>query len=166
MRLLLVLLLAVPALAQPLQEQVERILRSTPAAQRALWGIKAVDAATGRTLAAVDPGRLFRPASNAKLFTAAYALTSLGPGHTLTTRVLGTAALDRSRRWLDHSEQAVELWGSSGSLSYETSAPCLGSALGQLRDAMVSAGRPIPEDLEEAEAMVLDATDRPCSERP
>jgi D-alanyl-D-alanine carboxypeptidase/D-alanyl-D-alanine-endopeptidase (penicillin-binding protein 4) len=98
MRLLLVLLLAVPALAQPLQEQVERILRSTPAAQRALWGIKAVDAATGRTLAAVDPGRLFRPASNAKLFTAAYALTSLGPGHTLTTRVLGTAALDRSGR--------------------------------------------------------------------
>ena len=75
------------------------------------------------------------------------------------------AALGRSRRWLDQSEQAVELWGASGSLAYETSAPCLGSALGQLRDAFVRAGRPVPANLEEAEALALDAGERPCAER-
>lgn len=98
MRLLLFALLAGTALAQPLQHQVERILQSKPAGQRALWGIKAVDVATGRTLAAVNPGRLFRPASNAKLFTTAYALTSLGPRYALATTVLGSATPDREGR--------------------------------------------------------------------
>ncbi len=76
-----------------------------------------------------------------------------------------SSALARSHRWLDQSQEAIEVWGSSGSLAYETSAACLASALGQLRDAIVTAGRPVPAQLEEAEALVQDAVARPCAER-
>lgn len=73
--------------------------------------------------------------------------------------------LARSREWLAHSEDGIDVWGSSGSLAYDTAAPCLGVALGRLRDALVAAGRDVPSSLEEAEAAALAATERPCAQR-
>ncbi|AKF10053.1 hypothetical protein [Sandaracinus amylolyticus] len=75
------------------------------------------------------------------------------------------APLERSRVWLERSEEGIEVWGSSGSLAYETAAPCLGVALGELRDALVAQGRDVPTDLEEAEASALAASERPCATR-
>lgn len=75
------------------------------------------------------------------------------------------APLSRSREWLRQSEEGIDVWGSSGSLAYDTAAPCLGVALGRLRDAMVAAGAIVPSSLEEAEAAALAATERPCAER-
>ncbi|UJR86522.1 hypothetical protein [Sandaracinus amylolyticus] len=75
------------------------------------------------------------------------------------------APLERSREWLERSEEGVEVWGSSGSLAYETAATCLGVALGQLRDALVARGHDVPTDLEEAEAGALAASERPCATR-
>lgn len=76
-----------------------------------------------------------------------------------------TEPLARSRDWLEQAEQGIEVWGSSGSLAYDTAAPCLGRALGDLRDALVATGRDVPTVLEEAEASALAATDRRCAER-
>ena len=73
--------------------------------------------------------------------------------------------LARSREWLRQSEDGIDVWGSSGSLAYDTAAPCLGVSLGRLRDAMVAAGRDVPSSLEEAEAAALAATERPCAAR-
>src|SRR5688500_5285778 len=66
------------------------------------------------------------------------------------------AALARSERWLTDTEESVELWGSSGAFAYETTAPCLASALVELRRALARTGGPVPPSLEEAEALVLD----------
>ncbi len=51
----------------------------------ARWGIDVVDLTSGRTLYAHDAGKLFVPASNAKLFTAALAMNLLGPATRFTT---------------------------------------------------------------------------------
>ncbi len=92
--LLAILLLLAPASGQPLQQRVEALIRSSPAAQRAFWGIKVVDPADGRVLAALNAGRFFRPASNTKLFTTALALMRLGPDWTFNTTVTATPSGD------------------------------------------------------------------------
>lgn len=56
-----------------------------PPLHRAQWGIHVVDAATGDVVYARDPERLFIPASNAKLVTAAAALARLGPEYRYRT---------------------------------------------------------------------------------
>ena len=76
------------------------------------------------------------------------------------------AALDRSQRWLSDTEESVERWGSSGAFAYETTAPCLASALADLREALARSGGPVPPSLEEAEAAVLDEGTGSCAERP
>jgi hypothetical protein len=73
--------------------------------------------------------------------------------------------LARSRDWLDQTEHAIELWPTSGSLAYETIAPCLGRSLGELRSAIVSAGGSVPTSLEQAEALALAAAERRCGSR-
>lgn len=99
MRFLAVLLVAAsPVFGQTLQSQVESLIRSKPAAERAFWGVKAIDLATGRTLVSINSGRLFRPASNTKLFTTAFALSRLGPEHVTHTVVACDAAPDGSGR--------------------------------------------------------------------
>jgi len=63
-------------------------LVAAPAGTRASIGIHVVKVASGETLYAHDADRLYLPASNFKLFTAAVALARLGPAYRFETRVL------------------------------------------------------------------------------
>ncbi|MBI5280087.1 MAG: D-alanyl-D-alanine carboxypeptidase/D-alanyl-D-alanine-endopeptidase [Candidatus Solibacter usitatus] len=87
---LLTALLATLAVAQTLEESVEKIL-AAPAARKAAWGVHVIDLASGRTLYARNAGVPFTPASNTKLFSTALALMRLGPDYRFETRVLGAA---------------------------------------------------------------------------
>jgi serine-type D-Ala-D-Ala carboxypeptidase/endopeptidase (penicillin-binding protein 4) len=77
----------VPALAGPRAAQDERqelrrtidSLLAAPDARHARWGVLVVDPAAGDTLYSRDAGKLFVPASNQKILTAAIALDALGP---------------------------------------------------------------------------------------
>jgi D-alanyl-D-alanine carboxypeptidase/D-alanyl-D-alanine-endopeptidase (penicillin-binding protein 4) len=70
-----------------LHRRIETILASLPAAQRAFWGVRVVQASTGTPLFETNGRRLFLPASNAKLFTTAFALMRLGPDYRFETTV-------------------------------------------------------------------------------
>lgn len=70
-----------------LGDRISSIL-SDPAVARAHWGI-AVTTLEGTPLFSLEDAKLFRPASTAKLFTTAAAMTLLGPTHRFTTRVFG-----------------------------------------------------------------------------
>ncbi len=95
---LALVLLTWPAAAQSLQRRVETLIRSTPASQRAFWAVKVVDPERGRTLVSINSDRFFRPASNTKLFSTAFALARLGPDHTMQTVVTASAGPDDSGR--------------------------------------------------------------------
>jgi D-alanyl-D-alanine carboxypeptidase/D-alanyl-D-alanine-endopeptidase (penicillin-binding protein 4) len=58
----------------------------------AFAGIKVVHLGTGKVLYALNPDHLFNPASNEKLFTAATALRTIGPGAPLATIVTADSA--------------------------------------------------------------------------
>jgi D-alanyl-D-alanine carboxypeptidase/D-alanyl-D-alanine-endopeptidase (penicillin-binding protein 4) len=90
--------LAASLSAAPLGQEIARLLDASPASRNAYWGIKIVDLRTGRTLYARNADRLFVPASNAKLFTAALALNRLGPDFQFQTRVLADAPPDADGR--------------------------------------------------------------------
>jgi D-alanyl-D-alanine carboxypeptidase/D-alanyl-D-alanine-endopeptidase (penicillin-binding protein 4) len=81
-----------------LERRVERIIRSSPAAERSFWGVEVVQASTGRRLVALNQGRLFTPASNTKLFTSALVLMELGPAYQFETTVTCERAPDASGR--------------------------------------------------------------------
>lgn len=91
-------LLCGPAGAQSLGERIEAVVRSSPAAERASWGIEVFDPATNKALFALNGDRLLLPASNVKLFTTALALSRLGPDYRFATRILASAAPDTSGR--------------------------------------------------------------------
>ena len=63
-------------------------LMDAPAVARASVGIQVVDLKTGNALYSRNADRLYLPASNMKLFTAALALERLGPEYRLTTRLV------------------------------------------------------------------------------
>jgi D-alanyl-D-alanine carboxypeptidase/D-alanyl-D-alanine-endopeptidase (penicillin-binding protein 4) len=65
---------------------------SQPRFAHAQWGIAVVSLDSGKTLYRHDANELFLPASNAKLYTSALALKTLGAGARFTTTLYATAA--------------------------------------------------------------------------
>ena len=77
--------------------RINAILRSTPAG-RGFWGIEVVRLSDGTHLYARNADRLFQPASNMKLFTAAAALSKLGPDFVFRTTVESSTSPDAEGR--------------------------------------------------------------------
>ena len=77
--------------------RVEETL-SGGAAGKADWGVLVTDAGTGEVLYARNANRYFLPASNAKLFTTAMALSALGPDFRIRTTIETPASVDRAGR--------------------------------------------------------------------
>jgi D-alanyl-D-alanine carboxypeptidase/D-alanyl-D-alanine-endopeptidase (penicillin-binding protein 4) len=79
---------------------VERFRQRTEAAlsaagpDKGTWGVLVTDAATGEVLYARNPDGYFMPASNAKLFTTALALATLGPDYRVRTTVSSSGTID------------------------------------------------------------------------
>jgi D-alanyl-D-alanine carboxypeptidase len=96
--LALALVLAASLHAATLTQRIELLIASSPAAQTAFWGIEIVDLANGKTLYEHNADHFFVPASNAKLFTTAMALTRLGPDFTFQTRVVADQPVDSDGR--------------------------------------------------------------------
>src|SRR6195256_2634643 len=61
---------------------------------KGFWGVLVTDAATGEILYARNAGNHFMPASNAKIFTTALALATLGPDYRIRTTISTTGTLD------------------------------------------------------------------------
>ncbi len=74
------------------QARVEAAL-SEAHAQRALWGILVADRETGETLYDLNGDHFFAPASNAKIFTSALSLATLGPDHRFRTTLESSGTL-------------------------------------------------------------------------
>jgi D-alanyl-D-alanine carboxypeptidase/D-alanyl-D-alanine-endopeptidase (penicillin-binding protein 4) len=74
--------------AAALAEQIDTHVRAQRFAA-ASWGISVVSLDSGHAIYAHDADRLLQPASTAKLFTAALALSELGIDYHMTTRMLG-----------------------------------------------------------------------------
>ena len=87
LRTLALLTLITPALSQPPFCAQIKSLTQDPSVAEAHWGIS-VTTLDGTSLCAINSAQLFRPASNAKLFTAAAALALLGPTRTFTTTLV------------------------------------------------------------------------------
>ena len=97
-RLLFAALLATSLGAQGLEEKIRQIIESSPAARRAFWGIAAGAPDSDEMLYQLNPDQFFVPASNTKLFTAALALTRLGPDYRFKTVVLADKEPDATGR--------------------------------------------------------------------
>jgi len=121
------LLLQAQSKNPPLAERIEKLLATSATTRAAFWGIQIVDVASGQTLYELNPGRLFVPASNTKLFTTALALTRLGPDFRFQTRVLADAAPDAAGRI--HGSLAL-VGGGDPNLSGRTLPYRMGSAAG------------------------------------
>ncbi len=61
-----------------------------------LWGVKIVSLDSGATVFEVNPGKLFSPASNSKLYTVALALDRLGADYQIKTSLYAQARPDPS----------------------------------------------------------------------
>ncbi|BFI95444.1 MAG: D-alanyl-D-alanine carboxypeptidase/D-alanyl-D-alanine-endopeptidase [Rhodanobacter sp.] len=75
-----------------LASRIDAIIRQ-PRYAAADWGIDVVSLDSGRTLYAHQSGKLFEPASTAKLFTAALTMETLDPQSRISTRLLSPAAI-------------------------------------------------------------------------
>jgi D-alanyl-D-alanine carboxypeptidase/D-alanyl-D-alanine-endopeptidase (penicillin-binding protein 4) len=67
---------------------------STTGPDKGAWGVLVTDSATGEVLYSRNADNYFMPASNAKLFTAAFALATLGPDYRVRTTVASSGTLD------------------------------------------------------------------------
>jgi D-alanyl-D-alanine carboxypeptidase/D-alanyl-D-alanine-endopeptidase (penicillin-binding protein 4) len=77
------------------RERVQAALEST-GNDKAYWGLIVKDADSGEVLYTLNSGRYFMPASNAKLFTTAMALATLGPDYRIRTTIESAAGPDSS----------------------------------------------------------------------
>ncbi|MEO8596579.1 MAG: D-alanyl-D-alanine carboxypeptidase/D-alanyl-D-alanine-endopeptidase [Candidatus Solibacter sp.] len=84
--------------AATLPESILKAIDASPGARTAFWGMQVVDLASGKIVYELNPDHYFVPASNAKLFSTALALTRLGPDYTFQTRVLADAPPDAAGR--------------------------------------------------------------------
>jgi len=66
---------------------------SSPGADKGTWGVLVTDAATGDVLYSRNPDGFFMPASNAKLFSTALALATLGPDYRVRTSVASNGTI-------------------------------------------------------------------------
>ncbi len=72
-------------------------------------------------------------------------------------------ALERAHVRLREIEHSIDLWRDHGGpLAYRVHSQCLRSALQQLRALLTASGRPVPQDLETAEAMLGEVADHAC----
>jgi D-alanyl-D-alanine carboxypeptidase/D-alanyl-D-alanine-endopeptidase (penicillin-binding protein 4) len=74
-----------------LQRDITRLL--APTSERATWGVLVKSLATNDTLYALNPRKLFLPASNIKLATLAAAAERLGWAYSYETRIFGLGTL-------------------------------------------------------------------------
>lgn len=90
------LLLIDPLAAQDpvLARQVEQIM-DRPAARRAFWGVQLVDLDSGEVVYQNNEEKLFVPASNAKLYSTALALSRLGADRRFTTRLVAAVQMGK-----------------------------------------------------------------------
>ena len=77
------------------RKRVEGAL-SASGPDKGLWGVLVNDAATGEVLYALHADNYFTPASEAKLFTTALALATLGPEYHIRTTVSIFGTLDET----------------------------------------------------------------------
>jgi serine-type D-Ala-D-Ala carboxypeptidase/endopeptidase (penicillin-binding protein 4) len=84
---------AVRADAERFRQRTEAAL-SAAGPDKGAWGVLVTDAATGEILYSRNADGYFMPASNAKLFTTALALATLGPDYRVRTTVASIGALD------------------------------------------------------------------------
>src|SRR3984957_10662568 len=90
----------VPAAKPPERPDVARFRRrieellSVSGPDKGLWGILVSDAATGEVLYERNADNYFMPASDAKLFTTALALATLGPDYRVRTTIAASGTLD------------------------------------------------------------------------
>ena len=84
--------------AQTLSEKIEAVLSASSPARRGFWGVHVVSLDGGGTLASYQQDRSFVPASTAKLFSTALALSRLGPDHRFVTSVTADQPLEASGR--------------------------------------------------------------------
>ncbi len=84
---------SVTSAQQPLAQQIATLL-ADPAVARAHWGVM-VTALDGRPIYALNEGQLFRPDSNAKLFTTAAAMALLGADKRFETQVVASGVMDK-----------------------------------------------------------------------
>ncbi len=87
---LLLLAGAWPAFSASLDARIAELERGSPAALHGFWGMQVMDLETGKIVYQRNAGKLFVPASNLKLFTAALALFRLGPDYRFHTRILAS----------------------------------------------------------------------------
>ena len=86
-----------PQASGRLDRDIEQIL-SDPEAARGFWGISVVALDSGKQLYALNPGKLFTPASNTKLFTTAAVFGLIGPDYRFKTTVESMGSLDKYGR--------------------------------------------------------------------
>ncbi|MFK2877006.1 D-alanyl-D-alanine carboxypeptidase/D-alanyl-D-alanine endopeptidase [Rhodanobacter hydrolyticus] len=79
-----------------LSTQIDAVIRQ-PRYAAADWGIAVASLDSGRTLYAHQSGKLFEPASTAKLFTAALTMETLDPQSRIPTRLLSAAPIRHAR---------------------------------------------------------------------
>jgi len=77
--------------------RVEEVLQQS-GAENANWGIVVLDRDTDEILYERSPDHFFTPASNAKIFTTALALATLGPNYRFRTTLESNGALDGNGR--------------------------------------------------------------------